>query len=465
MKNPVRTRIAPSPTGEDLHIGSVYMALFNYVFAKKHGGKFIIRIEDTDRERYVRGAEERMLSSLKWVGIPHDEGVGVGGPHAPYRQSERLPIYQKYATELIEKKAAYYCFCTPLRLAEMRQYQQKAGKPPMYDGRCKQIIPAEAEARAKKEKYVIRLQVPDSGVTRFNDLVRGEIVFENKLLDDQVLIKSDGFPTYHLAVVVDDHLMQITHVIRGEEWISSTPKHILLYKYFGWEIPEHAHLPLLRNPDKSKLSKRKNPVWTSWFRSQGFLPRAILNYLGTITWSFYDGRDFFTLSEMIDAFTIKAIKTTAPIFDLTKLTWFNSEYIRRMSNKELLAELQQFLPKDTRWKLIGKLVPLARERMKTLAEFSHYLKPFVKWVPFKMTEEQKELVGQLEPVLQRALSWKSKLLEEEAKKMVTKNKLSIRDAFMALRLAVTGEKVGLPLFETLEILGKEESLRRMQKLM
>lgn len=455
----VRTRIAPSPTGEDLHIGSVYMALFNYVFAKQQKGKFIIRIEDTDRERFVKGAEERMLSSLAWAGIPHDEGVDVGGPYGPYRQSERLPVYKKYAEELISYGHAYFCFCTSERLVQLREVQQKNHHPPMYDGLCKRLLPQEARERSKTEKYVIRLNVPDTGETVFTDLVRDKITFQNALLDDQVLLKSDGFPTYHLAVVVDDHLMEISHVIRGEEWISSTPKHILLYKMFGWELPKYAHLPVLRNPDKSKLSKRKNPVWVSWFRHEGFLPQAIINYLGTVTWGVPDGRDIFDLSYMIKVFKLSDVKTTAPIFDLTKLTWLNGEYIRQLSDEVLYKELLRFV--DAEATLVKKLVPLAKERMKTLKEFVHYVKPFTTFLSLVLTADEKETTKKFLTLYKDFLPWKTKTLEAAAKKIVIVEQLKIRDVFMALRLAVTGEKIGLPLFETLEILGKDEVIKRL----
>lgn len=457
----VRTRIAPSPTGEDLHIGSVYMALFNYVFAKKYHGKFIVRIEDTDRERFVKGAEEKMLKSLTWVGIPHDEGTDIGGPDAPYRQSERLPIYRKYVLKLVEDGFAYYCFCTPERLIEMRAEQLKSGIPPMYDGLCRNIDRSEAKARSEKEKYVVRFKMPDTSETIFTDLIRGEIKFQNVLIDDQILLKSDGYPTYHLAVVVDDHLMEITHVIRGEEWISSTPKHIQLYRAFAWQVPEYAHLPLLRNIDKSKLSKRRNPVWLSWFREQGFLPEAILNFLGTLTWSMSDEREIFTLKEMMQKFEIGQIKTTAPIFDLEKLKWLNGEYIRRLSGVDLESRLEELFPEISK-SLIKSLVPLAQERMLTLKEFSQYLKPFNLFKPVKLNQQDRKIINEFAYVFASVLPWKAKNLEEAGKKLVKENHLNLRDAFMTLRLATTGERVGLPLFESWEIVGKEEILRRLK---
>ncbi|RJR15424.1 glutamate--tRNA ligase, partial [Candidatus Microgenomates bacterium] len=445
MKQIVRTRIPPSPTGEDLHVGNAYTALINYVFAKKHQGKFIIRIEDTDRTRFVKGAEAQILASLQWLGISYDEGPDISGPFAPYRQSDRLPTYQKLAQELVEKGKAFYCFCSPERLEQMRREQANRKLPPMYDGTCKAISHQQSASRIKKgEKYVVRLNVPDEGTTVVNDLLRGEISFENKLIDDQVILKSDGFPTYHLGVVADDHLMQISHVIRGEEWISSTPKQVLLYNALGWELPVFAHLPVIRNPDKSKLSKRKNPVWVSWFREHGFLPEALLNYLATLAWSYPSGRDIFSLEEMAAVFELTQIQTTAPIFNIEKLSWLNGEYIRALSDQELIDRLQAFMP-DVDKKLLTQLAPLAKERMKTLAEFRNYLKPFVDFVPVSLDEKNKELLVYFSSSFAGMKSWTAVELEKIAKEIVTQKNLKIRDAFMALRMAVTGEKVGLPL--------------------
>ncbi|HCS78248.1 TPA: glutamate--tRNA ligase [Patescibacteria group bacterium] len=459
----VRTRIAPSPTGDDLHVGNVYTALFNYIWSKKHKGKFIVRIEDTDRLRFVPQTEARILASLRWLGLAYDEGPDIGGAYAPYRQSERLPIYQKYALKLIEAGRAYYCFCSSERLEKLRKSQHERKLPTMYDGHCKEIPLAEARRRASVEPNVIRLNVPEKGETIFSDMIRGKIHFQNAVLDDQVLIKSDGYPTYHLAVVIDDYLMQVTHVIRGEDWISSTPKHVILYWAFGWTLPYFAHLPLLRNPDKSKLSKRKNPVWTSWYREQGYLPEALLNYLGTMTWSMPDGRDKFSLSEMIEAFDIKKIKTTAPIFDLEKLSWLNGQYIRELSTKELASRLTTYLPKGTDTKLINKLAPLAQPRMKTLTEFTHYLGPFVAFKPVPLSTQEKNITREFIAEFELLLPWKTQQLELTAKKLVTQKNWKLREAFMALRQAVTGEKIGLPLFETLELLGKKEALLRMRQ--
>src|SRR3989344_2339857 len=285
MEENVRTRIAPSPTGEDLHIGNLYTALINWAVAKKNQGKFIVRIEDTDRERFLEGAEETILNSLDKFGLSPDESPKVGGDYEPYRQSERLEIYQKYAAELLEKGLAYYCNCSKEKLEELRKEEGETHVYKKHRESC--------DDQTKSDKSVIRLKVPEDEDITFNDLIRGDITINSKQLDDQILIKSDGYPTYHLAVVVDDYLMKISHIIRAEEWISSTPKHILLYRSLGWDVPIIAHMPILRNSDKSKLSKRKNPVWVTWYLKDGFLPEAVLNYLALMGWSHPEGKEIF----------------------------------------------------------------------------------------------------------------------------------------------------------------------------
>ncbi len=424
----VRTRIAPSPTGEDLHIGNAYTALINYVFAKKNNGQFIIRIEDTDRTRLVAGSEARILASLAWLGIHHDEG--------PFRQSERLDIYKKHAEELVAKGFAYWCSCTPDRLSQMRKKQEANHEPPMYDGHCRQLNLSQGAT--------IRLKVPKEGKTTFHDIIRGDVSFENKLLDDQVLLKSDGFPTYHLGVVVDDHLMKISHIIRGEEWISSTPKHVLLYKFFGWERPAFAHVSVLRNPDRSKLSKRKNPVWVSDYKAKGFLPEAIKNYLATMAWSFPDGRDIFSVEEMIREFTLEDIQTTAPIFDVEKLKWMNGKYLRERHIHEFYGGKY---PEDK----IKQIWPLVRERMKLLPEFASLAGFFFERpAPKKISKEIRDALA--------SCDWNHDAMEK-AIRSVAGGKA--KDAFMELRVAVTGKTVGPPLLESLEILGREETLARL----
>jgi len=458
----VRTRIAPSPTGQDLHIGNAYTALINYVVAKKAGGQFIIRIEDTDRTRLVEGSEQRILASLDWLGIPHQEGPDIGGQYAPYRQSDRLESYRKYAENLIAKGHAYYCFCTAERLEEMRKRQEADHKPPMYDGLCKTIDLKDAKSRVEKgERHVIRMNVPDDGVTAFTDLIRGEVSFENALIDDQVIIKSDNFPTYHLGVVIDDHEMKISHIIRGEEWISSTPKHILLYNFFGWEIPRIAHVSVLRNPDRSKLSKRKNPVWVSDYKAKGYLPEAILNYLASLAWSYPDGRDVFSVGEMTDVFEISQLKTSAPIFDVEKLRWMNGEYIRMMSDEDLMQKLYAFdskIPHDDM--KMKQILPLVKERMKTLAEF---------WSLAGFFFEKPDLFERLGnmrlgAIAKEALSesdWTHEAMEKRVREASDAAHEKARDVFMELRLAVTGKTVGPPLLESLMVLGKEETLKRL----
>lgn len=463
----IRTRIAPSPTGWDLHIGNVYTALLNYMFAKKQGGSFIIRVEDTDQERLVEGSEKRILSSLRWFGLMYDEGPDIGGPYAPYRQSQRKDIYRKYAEELVDAGHAFYCFCNPERLKHMREQQQKEGKPTLYDGLCKSI-PAQSEAkkRAEKESYVIRMNVPDSGITSFRDLIRGEISFDNRLLDDQVILKSDGFPTYHLGVVVDDYLMRITHVIRAEEWISSTPKHVLLYRWFGWELPVFAHGPILRNPDKSKLSKRKNPVWASWYREQGFLPEAILNYLALMGWSMPDEREIFSLDEMASHFKLEDIHTSGPVFDIKKLEWMNGEYIRMLSVESLKSKVVEFIGKDYPEDVVEQTIPLVGERMKKLSDYLP-LAEFFFHRPKDYEAEltgKKELFGGIYKTLEAVDAWKADVIGEQLLGLTKELGIKTGEFFMLLRVAVTGKKISPPLNESMEILGKEEILARLSKI-
>lgn len=473
---PVRVRIPPSPTGEDLHIGNVYTALLNYIFAKKHNGKFIIRIEDTDRTRLVPGSEEKILSSLKWFGLTYDEGPDIGGPFAPYRQSDRLPIYRKYAEELVAKGHAFYCFCTPDRLEKLRKDQQEKKMPSLYDGLCKKIPPEEAKKRSAAEKHVIRLNVPDEGVTEFTDVVRGKITFENKHIDDQVLIKSDNYPTYHLGVVVDDHLMEISHVIRGEEWISSVPKHILLYTYFGWELPVFAHGPILRNPDKSKLSKRRNPVWASWYKEQGFLPEAVLNYLALMGWSMpssakaSEGKpaeiEIFTLEEMAKEFRLEDIRAAGPVFDIKKLEWMNGEYIRKALSSQLSAQIYEFYEKKYPLETIEKTVPLIKDRIKKLSDYLplcafFFSKPDVYEMDLK---NYKEMLGKVREALESLSEWKAAaigdVLQETARKLDIKNS----EFFGVLRVAITGKKISPPLNDSIELLGKTEADARLSGL-
>ena len=471
---PVRVRIAPSPTG-DPHVGTGYIALFNYAFARANGGKFLLRIEDTDRERSNAESERQIFHSLRWLGLDWDEGPDVGGPYGPYRQSERSEIYKEYAQKLVDNGAAYPCFCTRERLQALRETQRQQKLDIGYDKHCKlKVTPDEAEARiAAGEKHVIRLDVPDEGETAVHDLVRGEVVFRNKAIDDQVLLKSDGFPTYHLANVVDDHLMEITHVIRAEEWIVSTPKHLLLYRAFGWEPPTFVHMPLLRNTDKSKISKRKNPTSLLWYEEQGYLPEALLNFLALMGWAAEEGKEKFSLEEMIADFHWKRVATSAPVFDMQKLDWLNGEYIRSMSEADLAKRLretvlQQHPVEDA---TLAKTMSLVQERMKKLTDYvplTEFLfvdrvnPPLEELIPKK--SNAKEVVMILEKSVDAfgALSeWTTPVLEDRARGLVKELSVKGRTLFMAMRVAVTGSRVSPPLFESMELLGKEKSLARI----
>lgn len=461
----VKTRVAPSPTGAP-HVGTAYAALFSYAFAKKYHGKFVLRIEDTDQTRLVKGAEQQILDALEWLGLRWDEG--------PFKQSKRLPLYKKYAEELVEKGAAYYCFCSEARLEDLRKKLQEKGLPPRYDGLCRHLDPREAKERTKKEKYVIRLAAPKEGVTHFNDLIRGEINFENSVLDDQVLLKSDGFPTYHLAVVVDDHLMEITHVLRAEEWISSTPKHLLLYQAFGWEPPVFGHLPVLRETDRSKLSKRHGSVGVLEFREEGYLPEALLNFLALLGWSHPQGKEIFSLDEFIANLDLSRISPTGPVFDRRKLDWMNGEYIRQSDPKQLGRRLERYL-KEYRGLgidrvLLEKVVPLVRERIKKLSEFEDLAGFFFRDIAWskEMLIQESETLDSTREKLTATLNlltcqnvWRAAVLEEEIRRLAEAHSWKAPRLFMLLRLAVTGQIVSPPLFESMEILGKEKTISRL----
>ena len=465
--NKVRVRIAPSPTGEDLHIGNAYTALINYVFAKKNNGKFIIRIEDTDRTRLVKGSETRILSSLKWLGLQHDEGPDLEGPFAPYRQSDRLKIYEKYSRTLIDKGSAYYCFCSSDRLDELRKIQKSKGIPTMYDGKCRKLAETESKNKIGQGiKYTVRLKVPKEGKSVFKDIIRGEISFENKLIDDQILIKSDSFPTYHFAVVVDDYLMEISQIIRGEEWISSVPKHILLYQAFGWRIPQYAHLPLLRNPDKSKLSKRKNPVWVSWYREQGFLPESIVNYLALMGWSHPDEKDLFDLDELIEKFSLERIQTSGPVFDLKKLEWMNGEYIRRTEIRQLADQIWKFLDKKYSLDFIEKTIPLVKDRIRKLSDYFPLCRFFFADIKEYELDLNKysNLLKKVAVTLEKISVWQTQEIGKSMQELASDLKVKNSEFFMVLRIAVSGQKITPPLNESMELLGKDKILSRLNSL-
>jgi glutamyl-tRNA synthetase len=468
----VRVRIAPSPTG-DPHVGTAYIALFNYCFARKNGGQFILRIEDTDRTRSTKESEAAILRALKWVGLTWDEGPDVGGPCGPYRQSERAEIYKQYADILVERGRAYRCFCTAERLAALREEQRRLKKDGGYDGLCRTIPAAESAARAAAgETHVIRLAMPREGKITFHDELRGDLEFDHAQIDDQVLLKSDGFPTYHLANVVDDKLMGITHVIRAEEWISSTPKHVVLYDAFGWPQPKWVHMPLLRNADKSKISKRKNPVSLDYYRDAGVYPEVLLNFLGLMGWSFGGDREKFTLAEMVDAFSLDKIALGGPVFDLEKLSWLNGIYIREQSPEELVRHLREWRFSDAHLLEIAKLI---RERVRRLDEvlpateffFSGDLDfaPLAKdLVPKGRTaKETATMLGELAEVWEAHRgAFTAAALEPICREFCEKKDWKTKELFMLLRLIATGRTASPGLFETMEVLGRELVRRRLR---
>ncbi|MGB9883019.1 MAG: glutamate--tRNA ligase [Microgenomates group bacterium] len=463
----IRTRIAPSPTGQDLHVGSIATALVNYAWAKKHQGKFIVRIEDTDRNRLVEGAENRILDTLEKVGIIPDESPRVGGPYGPYRQSDRLLIYQKYAHQLVEKGAAYYCTCSKERLDELRKKQLAQKQIPRYDRFCRDKNYSFSDV--KNQSFVIRLKVPDNKKIIVDDLIRGKVEFNTKDIDDQVLLKSDGYPTYHLAVVIDDYLMKITHVIRAEEWLPSTPKHILLYEAFGWPLPYFAHLPLLRNKDRSKLSKRKNPVWASWYLEQGFLPEALVNYLALMGWSHPQQKEIFSLDEYIKVFDLKDIQKTAPIFDPVKLEWMNGEYIRKYQKSnikyQILNYYRRYHNKNLDEDLVEKTIPLIQERIKKLSDYWYYCQFFFETPRDYEVDltDKKELFKKIYEKLENIKNWQAQEIGQALMELVNQENLKTGKFFQDLRVAITGKKISPPLNESMEILGKSECLQRIKK--
>ncbi len=470
----VRTRIAPSPTG-DPHVGTAYVALFNYALARRHGGQFILRIEDTDRERSSPASEAMIFEALRWLGLGWDEGPDVGGPCGPYRQSERSALYREHALSLLQRGAAYPCFCTRERLDALRE-EQKAKKQNFgYDRRCRGLARDEAGRRvAAGEAHVVRLAMPEGGQTAVHDLLRGELRFDNAQVDDQVLLKSDGFPTYHLANVVDDHLMGITHVIRAEEWLSSLPKHVTLYRGFGWEPPVFCHLPLLRNADRSKISKRKNPVSLNFYRRAGYLPEALVNYLALMGWAMPDEHEEFSLEEFVPQFSLERISLGGPVFDVEKLRWLNGKYMRRLTPRGLLERLQREPLAESH---LLAVLPLVQERIDTLEDFFEYASFFftgeldygpdllTSMVPKGRTpaEVSKLLKAVLEEGLDPILEWRRDSVETALRAFADSSGWPAAGLFMAVRVATTGRTASPPLFETLEVLGKETCRRRLRR--
>jgi glutamyl-tRNA synthetase len=467
----VRTRIAPSPTG-DPHVGTAYIALFNYCFAKQHGGEFLLRIEDTDQARSTPASEQAILDALRWLGLTWDQGPDVGGPAGSYRQSERKAIYAEHVQKLLASGSAFKCYRTPEELDSLRQLRTEAGistalKPSDL------ALPAEEVARREREAwpYVVRMQVPEAaGPCPVQDMLRGEILLDWSQVDAQILMKSDGMPTYHLANVVDDHLMGITHVLRGEEWLNSAPKHLLLYRYFGWEAPVLCHLPLLRNPDKSKLSKRKNPTSILYYKRMGYLPEALLNYLGRMGWSMPDGREKFTLSDMQQHFDIQRVSLGGPIFDVEKLTWLNGLWLRENCSLETLADrlYDWALNRDN----LLAVLPQVQPRMQTLSDFipmtaflvsgqlpitaSHF--ESVKLAPEKTLQVLQWSLWQLEGLR----DWHKDAIFADLKGLADGMSLKLKDFFAPLFIAISGTASSFSVVDAMVLLGSDMTRARLR---
>ena len=466
----VRTRVAPSPTG-DPHVGTAYIALFNLAFARSQGGEFILRIEDTDQQRSTPESEQMILDSLRWLGLEWSEGPDVGGSHGPYRQSERGEIYAKHADILLEKGHAFRCFCSSERLDSLRAEQMANKQTPGYDGRCLHLSESELQAKLDAgEPHVVRMKVPESGTCVVDDMLRDTIEIDWAQIDMQVLVKADGMPTYHLANVVDDHLMGITHVIRGEEWINSAPKHQLLYEYFGWEMPTLCHMPLLRNPDKSKLSKRKNPTSINYYRRMGYLPEAVLNYLGRMGWSMPDEREKFTLNEMVEHFDIQRVSLGGPIFDQEKLAWLNGSWIREnLTVDEFADRLHGWLINDD---YIRQFLPFAKERAERFTDFmalsGFMFTGMLNLTPEALAHKKLDEAG-VKKALQFALwrlealrQWDKDAIFTEIKTLAKAIDLKVGELMQPIFVAIAGTPNSWSVVDSMEILGPDMSRARIR---
>ncbi|MCB0745127.1 MAG: glutamate--tRNA ligase [Ignavibacteriae bacterium] len=478
MNKEVRVRFAPSPTGY-LHVGGLRTALYNYLFAKRNNGKFILRIEDTDQSRYVEGAVEKLIDSLKWVGLDYDEGPDKDGSCGPYYQSKRLEIYSANVQKLLDDKKAYYCFCTPERLSELRDEQQKLKLPQAkYDKHCLHLSESEINEKLNSGiPKVVRLNVEPNLSVKFDDIVRGIVEFNSDTIDDQILIKSDGYPTYHLANVVDDHLMDISHVIRGEEWLSSTPKHVLLYQHFGWELPQFAHLPLLLNADKSKLSKRQGDVAVEDYRDKGYLKEALLNFVALLGWNFGDDKEYYLIDEMIEKFSLERVNKAGAVFNVEKLNWLNGLHIRNKSNEELLELFKDELGKSKYKNLIFKDVHLLLilESMKERIEFVKDLisnSPYFYEAPTeydeniikkRRKEDSAKLLSEYVYELEKISSQNKEDFENALKLVTENNNCGAGRLIHPVRLAVSGVGIGPGVYDLLVILGKDEVMKRINQ--
>jgi glutamyl-tRNA synthetase len=480
MTEKVRTRFAPSPTGSP-HVGNIRSALFAWLFARHHGGSFILRIEDTDVARRVEGAVADILYGLRWLGIDWDEGPDVGGKYGPYFQSERLELYREAAERLVEQGDAYYCYCSPERLEEMRKEQARLKQPPGYDRRCRDLSREEREEReAEGVTPVVRFKTPLEGQTGFKDLIWGDVVFENNTIDDFVLLKSDGYPTYHLANIVDDHLMEISHVIRAEEWLSSTPRHLLLYRAVGFEPPQFAHLPMVLGSDRSKLGKRHGSVSVNEFYEEGYLPAAMVNFLALLGWSLDDKTEIMSRQELIDNFSLERVSRTAAIFNRDKLDWMNGVYIRSLSAEEFFEAASPYLMMDaaageavmSNGDYVRDILPLVQERARTLVEVTELTRFFFideldynadLLVGKKMNRGS--TVRALEAGLRKLENlddFGAEALERLLRPLAVELEMKTGQLFGALRVAVTGRTAAPPLFQTMAVLGRERCLRRIR---
>ena len=478
MTDSVRVRYAPSPTGYP-HVGNIRTALFNWLFARHHGGSFIVRIEDTDVTRKVEGAVEAILDGLRWLSLDWDEGPEVGGEYGPYFQSQRLESYLATARRLVAQGDAYYCYCSPQRLEAMRAEQARLKQPPGYDRRCRNLSPEE-RARYESEGItpVVRFKTPLSGQTSFNDLIRKQVVFDHSTIDDFVLLKSDGYPTYHLANVVDDHLMKISHVLRAEEWLSSTPRHLLLYQALGFEPPQFAHLPMILGPDRAKLSKRHGAASITEYREQGYLPEAMFNFMALLGWSLDDKTEIMSRQQLIDNFSLERVSQTAAIFNREKLGWMNGVYIRSLTpddfTRRALPFLDSGLPTEVKRPLpidyVRRIMPLVQERARTLAELPEVTEFFfvdeLDYTPDLLIDKNMSPASALKmlQVVQERLeplgTFDAETLESVLRPLADELGLKTGQLFGTLRIAVTGRTAAPPLFQTMAVLGKERCLKR-----
>lgn len=485
----VRVRFAPSPTGF-VHIGSLRTALYNFLYARKMQGNYVLRVEDTDRTRLVEGAVEGMLSAMNWAGVNHDEGVMLSddnkvvqnGDCGPYIQSERLDIYKEHIKTLIDKGDAYYCFCSRSRLDRIREQQKNEGLDPKYDGHCRELSQEEIQDKLDKgEDYVIRMKLPENKSITFNDIVRGKVSIHTSDMDDQVLIKADGFPTYHFAVVVDDHMMDITHVIRGEEWLTSTPKHVLLYQMFGWKAPTFVHLPNILNADRKKLSKRQGDVAVEDFRNKGYLPEALVNYIALVGWSPEDNKEIFSMPELIEAFSLERVSKSGGVFDTAKLNWVNSHYIKEADTQRLVDLASKFVIKEklmseqevkanNEWLLLA--MDTVKDRLDYIAQFPEEIKSFLNSAMPELEDEAKEFM-KLEHMMELADELEAKITAADTitpdfvsamfKEIQKEKGIKGKNLFMGTRVIITGQNHGPDIPMVLSLLGKEKALSRIEQ--